>query len=290
MHYITINDLTQTIRRNVWKVPHDINCIIGVPRSGMICASIIASYLNLPLIDVDSFIEGHEPWGGERLQYYKANNKSIKKALIIDDTVSTGKGMLKMKDKLSNIKTDYQFIYGCVYLEGRADWAVDIYLEDVRKYTENFTKFVIYEWNIMQHHPPLMSKSLYDMDGVLCLDPPDERNTALYEAYIRNAVPLFIPRTKIGGIVTFRLTKYKVETEKWLKDNGVQYGSLTMFKAKSYDERNKMNIHPGVYKGEYYKQHPQYGLFVESSDEEAQIICKVAKKPVYCVSTNKLYQ
>ena len=62
-----------------------------------------------------------------------------------------------------------------------------------------------------------------------------------------------------------------------------------MFKAKSYDERNKMNIHPGVYKGEYYKQHPQYWLFVESSDEEAQIICKVAKKPVYCVSTNKLY-
>ena len=94
-------------------------------------------------------------------------------------------------------------------LKDGAEWAVDIYLEDVRKYTENFTKFVIYEWNIMQHHPPLMSKSLYDMDGVLCLDPPDERNTVLYEAYIRNAVLLFIPRTKIGGVVTYRLTKYK---------------------------------------------------------------------------------
>ena len=125
------------------------------------------------------------------------------------------------------------FIYMCIYLEGWGENSVDLYLEDVRKYTENFTKIVIYEWNIFQHHPDLMNKCLYDIDGVLCVEPPDERNEEQYVQYIKNAIPLFIPRTKIGGIITYRLIKNLDITQKWLNDNGIKYNELTMFNAKT---------------------------------------------------------
>ena len=288
MKYITISDLSTTIRNNIWKIPRDIDFIIGIPRSGMIAASIISSYLNVPLIDIESFISGLKPYGGSRLDYFLSNHVNTNKALVVDDTVYAGTSMTNTRNKLSKFK-DIQFIYSCVYLEGVGDKTVDIYLEDVRKYTKDFN-IVLYEWNILQHHDKFMERCLYDIDGVFCLDPPDERKNDEYINYIKTAKPLFIPRTKIGGIVTYRLIKNKEITEKWLHDNGVSYNELIMFDAMSWDERNKKNIPPEKYKADFYKQHDNYKLFVESNDYQAKRISEISGKPVYCVESNKLYQ
>ena len=288
MKYITISDLSTTIRNNIWKIPRDIDFIIGVPRSGMIAASIISSYLNVPLIDIESFIYGLKPYGGSRLDYFLSNHVNTNKALVVDDTVYAGTSMTSTRNKLSKFK-DIQFIYSCVYLEGVGDKTVDIYLEDVRKYTNDFN-IVLYEWNILQHHDKFMERCLYDIDGVFCLDPPDERKNDEYINYIKTAKPLFIPRTKIGGIVTYRLIKNKEITEKWLHDNGVSYNELIMFDAMSWDERNKRNIPPEKYKADFYKKHDNYKLFVESNDYQAKRISEISGKPVYCVESNKLYQ
>lgn len=274
MKYITLNDLTKTIRDNIWKIPRDIDFIIGIPRSGMIAASIISTYLNVPLIDVDSYCQGIKPHGGLRCSML--NQEKHNKALVIDDTVFNGTSMYKAKQKLSNIK-DIDFIYACVYLE------------DLRQYTNNFTNIVLYEWNIFQHYDSIMSKCLYDIDGVLCVEPPDERNEVEYLEYINNAIPLFIPKVKIGGIMSYRLIKNKEITENWLKKNGVQYNELIMFYANTWDERNRSGITPEQYKGEYYKSHDEYELFVESSDYQASRIAEISNKQVYCVGTNKMY-
>jgi hypothetical protein len=95
----------------------------------------------------------------------------------------------------------------CVYLEGSASQVVDFYLEDLRSYINSNCPIVLYEWNIFQHHSHFMQACLYDIDGVFCVEPPDERNEEEYLNYIANATPLFIPRTKLGGIVTYRLSK-----------------------------------------------------------------------------------
>lgn len=290
MKYITLNDLSETIRKNIWKIPRDIDFIIGIPRSGMIAASIISSYLNVPLIDVNSFIAGLEPTGGARLGYFNYNHHKTNKVLVIDDTVSSGRSMTEQKKKISEHGGELEFIYMCVYLEGWGEKVIDLYLEDVRKYTKNFTEIVYYEWNIFQHHSDEMKKFLFDIDGVFCLDPPDERNEEEYIKYIKNATPLFIPRTKIGGIITYRINKNKEITRKWLDDNGIMYNELITFNANSWDERHKSGISPEKYKGEYYKQHNNYKLFIESSDYQAKRIAEISSKPVYCVETNKLYQ
>lgn len=289
MKYITLSDLSKTVRDNIWKVPRDIDFIIGIPRSGMIAASLISSYLNVPLVDIDAFVNGVEPHGGLRLKYFKDKHKKTNKVLVIDDTVSNGTAMNKTKAKLSGVK-GLEFVYLCVYLEGRGGDVIDIYLEDLRMYTENFTKYVLYEWNIFQHHGDVMRRSLYDIDGVLCLDPPDERNEKEYINYIKDATPLFIPMSKIGGIITYRLEKNREITKNWLEKNNVTYDELIMFDANTWEERYRSRVTPEMYKGLYYKNHDKYNLFVESDDRQAKMIAEISKKPVYCVETNKLYQ
>ena len=67
MKYITLHDLTTTVRNNIYKIPHDIDFVIGIPRSGIIVGSIISEFLNVPLIDIDSYCAGSKPTGGNRL-------------------------------------------------------------------------------------------------------------------------------------------------------------------------------------------------------------------------------
>ena len=135
-----------------------------------------------------------------------------------------------------------------------------------------------------------MEKCLYDMDGVLCVDPPDERNEEEYQKYIMDAIPLFIPRTKIGGIMTYRLIKNMKVTQEWLKRYGITYNELSMFNADSWQKRKDSGISPEMFKGEYYRTHDNYQLFVESNDHQARRIHEISGKPVYCVETNKMYQ
>lgn len=287
MKYVTIAELSDVIRRNLWKIPRDIDFVIGVPRSGMIPASIIASFLNVPLIDINSYIAGMPPSGGSRLQYYEANHKTYGRALVVDDTIWKGTAMREAQNKLADIK-DMQFVYMCVFMEGRGEHLVDLYLADLRMFTNEYRNIVTYEWNIFQHHEKFMRRCLYDIDGVLCLEPPDERNEKVYLRYIAHATPLFLPRAKIGGIITYRLAKNKEITEKWLRDNGVSYGELIMFDASSWKQRRDAGISPATYKARYYASH-DYRLFVETDDCQAQEIARLSGKPVLCVSTNKMY-
>ena len=289
MKYITLQELTQTIRQNIWKIPRDIDFIIAIPRSGTICASIISEFLNVPLIDIDSFVAGVKPYGGGRLRHYNNKEHNTKRVLVVDDTVFSGWSKVKARERLKDF-TEYEFIFMVVYLEGPGKQYVDLYLEDVSMYTNNFTQLVLYEWNIFHHNEDIMESCLYDMDGVLCLDPPDELNTEAYVNYIKNATPLFIPSTKIGGIVTFRLIKYSDITTEWLKKQGVEYDYMMMFNAQSWEERARSGIEPGDWKGLIFKQLPQYKLFVESSSSQAETIAKVSGKPVLCIENNKMYE
>lgn len=286
MKYITLNELSACVRRNIYKVPHDIDFVMGVPRSGMIPASMVAEFINVPLIDVDSFCAGAKPTGGGRLKL--TDRRETKKVLVLDDTVFRGKSMNLTKEKLSRLNGQYKFIYAAVYLEGRGIDVIDFYFEDVRKYTHNFTQIVLYEWNIFHHIHSIMNYCMYDMDGVICLDPPDERNTEEYENYIKNATPLFTPTVPIGSIVTYRLKRYREITETWLGEQGVKYGDIIMFPAMSWDERNRTGITPEQFKASHYSK-SNAKIFVESNDNQAQRIHDLSGKPVLCVETNKFY-
>ena len=285
MKYVTLDDLNKTIRKNLYKIPHDIDFVIGVPRSGMIAASILSEFLNVPLIDINSFILGVSPSGGDRLNLIK--QEKTNKVLVIDDTTFSGKSMKAVKGKLKDMS--YDFIYSVVYLEGDAgSKEIDFYLEDMRHEDKGWENIYLYEWCLFNHYPHIMCKIMFDLDGVFCVDPTQDSDEEKYIEYIKNAVPLFTPKVNIGKIVTYRCNKYRAITEEWLHNNGIHYYALWMVNASNYIERHCIAPSSAQYKAAVYKN-DDCQLFVESNDWQAQQIHKLSGKPVLCVESNKLY-
>lgn len=290
MKFVTVSELNEAVRKNIWKIPRDIDFVIGIPRSGVLAGALIAEYLNCPLVDLDSFCAGAKPTGGARLRYWKPKHPvGKKKVLVTDDTVWGGGSKITARRKLSSFSSDFEFIYLAVFLEGPGRDKVDIWLEDVTMYTNGFRENVIYEWNIIHHNEGTMEASLYDIDGVFCVDPPDERDEEKYLEYIKDATPLFIPTPEIGGIISYRLRKNEGITREWLQRYGVSYRRLTLFPADTWEQRNASGISPEQFKGDYYRNASWARLFVESDDRQARRIHEISGKPVYCVSTNSFY-
>ena len=100
MNFKTINDLNNTISKNIYKIPNDIDLIVGVPRSGLFVANIIALYLNLPLADFDSFFNKKFFSCGETKKkenwIKKITDKT--KVLIVEDSSISGNSLYKLKE------------------------------------------------------------------------------------------------------------------------------------------------------------------------------------------------
>lgn len=285
MIYTSFEDMANCIRRNLWKVPADVDLIVGVPRSGMIAAMMVAEFLNKRVTDIDSFIAGHVMDSGGRGRMIR--NGIASNILVIDDTVYSGGAMQRAKDKLKPLEDSYHILYGCIYAEGKgAKNKVDIYFEE--NYTLSGGKLYLYEWNILHHYPSRTKYMMWDMDGIICKDPPDDANTAAYEAYLPNAVPMIIPTIPIEAICTYRLEKYRKVTEEWLKRNGIEVKQVIMFNASTREERNAISS-PGYYKGKMYKEAKWAKLFIESEEHQAEKIHRVSGKPVFCYSNGRMY-
>lgn len=271
MNYRTISDLNNIILKRLHTVSRDIDLIVGVPRSGMLPANLLALYLNKPFTDIDSFIAGHIFKCGARGQFI--DNKEFRKVLVIDDSISSGRAMIEVKEKLAERERDFEIIYSVVYMVSGKEEMVDHYFEMVALPR-------CFQWNILNH--TILEKSCFDIDGVLCVDPTTEQNDdgERYIDFLLNATPLYIPGAKIGTLVTSRLEKYRPQTEEWLRRNGVKYDKLIMLDAPDMQARQRMNCH-GSFKASEYKK-SRYSLFVESEPHQAAQINQLTGKPVLC--------
>jgi len=284
MIYTSYEDLSDVVRQNAWKIPADVDLIVGVPRSGMIPALMLAELLNKRCADLDAFIEGREMSCGNRQQFMSAGK--TEKVLVIDDTLYSGAAMRKTRERLAPLEDKYKILYACVYAEGKkAKNAVDIYLYDIWRPGE---KMWLYEWNVLHHYPKKTEVSMWDVDGLVCKNPPDDRNTSAYEAYLPNAIPIIVPTTKVGAFVTYRLEKYRGVTEEWLKNHGIEYGELVMFNAPDRDTRNG-TMSPAKYKARLYKAATWAQIFYESDADQAERIFQRTGKPVFCYENGKMY-
>lgn len=271
MYYRNISDLNQIILKRLSILPRDFDLVVGIPRSGMLPANLLALYLNKPYTDIHSFLNGHIYKAGARGQFFDA--REFKKVLVVDDSVASGAALEESKASLKHLSPDFDFSYCAVYVAPGKEKMVDFYFEVVP-----LPRY--FQWNIFNHTG--LEKACFDIDGVLCADPTADQNDdgEKYLDFIRNASPLYIPGSRIGTIVTSRLEKYRKETEAWLAKNNVKYNELVMLDLPDMEARQKANNH-AAHKAETYKSKP-YVLFVESSLEQAREINRIAKKPVLC--------
>lgn len=284
MNFITVAELNKDIINNLYKIPRDIDVVVGVPRSGMLAATLIALYLNKPLSDLDSF--------GEKRLYSLGMSKNVsgcvtqfdkvRKALVIEDSSSTGRSIKRAKEKLKEVEQYIECIYMAAYVCKETESMVDISFRKVEQPR-------VFEWNFMQHG--FLKTACVDIDGVLCIDPSSEENDdgEKYRKFIREAKPKYIPTAEIGWIVTSRLEKYRENTEEWLQRQGIIYDHLYMMNVESAEKRRRLGNH-AKFKAEIFKNAKGAMWFIESEKEQAEEIAKLTGKAVFCVGSERFFK
>lgn len=281
MNFITFEQFSECIYKNIYKIPRDIDLIIGIPRSGTLAANLLALYINLPYTDINSFMSRMPLKSGNtrKCRSWIGSIEEAKHILVVDDSISSGRAMKEAKCLISDSDFHGKVTYMAVYALSISCHMVDIYFSICEQPR-------MFEWNYM-HHWALQYMCM-DIDGVICEDPKFRENDdgKRYHHFLKNAVPKIIPTQNVGKLVTARLEKYRSETEEWLRDNKVSYGDLVMMPQKSAQERMRAGNH-AEFKAEIYKNSDSI-LFIESDYAQAVEICRISQKPVFCVGNKSM--
>lgn len=92
-------------------LPTDIDCVIGVPRGGLVVANMIALNFGVSLSTPDCFLRG-EVW-----QSFSLNKtKDFKRVLVVEDWVSSGNAIISAVKRLEAVFPDCKFILASLVL------------------------------------------------------------------------------------------------------------------------------------------------------------------------------
>ena len=256
-HVITFEDVFGLAVDWADILPKDFDCIIGVPRSGLLIANVLATKMGKPLSTADDFVRGIV-WCSkdhEKPSVYK-------RVLLVEDAVDSARAMKADIEKLHQYNPSLDVKTACLSPTSKAmqEW-IDYYYASV-----NDTPA---EWHM---HSFFKNKVLaVDLDGVL-----------LDEA---TGNPLYIPTFKVEAVITARVESEREKVEAWLKDHGVRYNQLIMFQGAEA-ERSFENI--TRYKAKSV-QSVGAQWFWESESYQAEEISGLTKIPVYCPTNRMIY-
>lgn len=285
---LTVNDLANDAFKLSSMIPSDVKAIVGVARSGMTPANIVATMLHLPLLAVRQTLNDVVPVGnGWRMggNNHVGINK-FDKVAVIDDTSMTGNSYRAIDNLLRDTFNDY--VTCSVYVNPLATKKPDIYVHELPWPH-------LLEWNLF--NSVLSPNCATDFDGVLCHDCASwqDDDGVQYEAFLKNAIPKYLSRkVPIPLIVTARIEKYRKQTVDWLERHNVQFEKLVMHPAKSLRERRKNDI--AAFKAHHFeewakrhKPRPKPLMFIESDDHQAKAINAITGRLVICPSTVEVY-
>jgi orotate phosphoribosyltransferase len=255
--------------------------IVGIPRSGMLAASLLALHLNLPLTDVQGLIDGRVLQAGPR--YTGAVTgllDEVANVLVVDDSILFGRQLQAVKERIGAAGLPHSVRYAAMYPAPGSEHHVDLFFETVETPR-------CFEWNLM-HHPWVLSKTCMDIDGVLCRDPTPAENDdgPEYQRFLQGADRRYLPSAPVRWLVTSRLEKYRAATEDWLAAHGVEYEELLMMDYADMAARRAANAY-APFKAEVYERTGAI-LFVESSAKLAPEIARLSGKSVFCTETRKM--
>jgi hypothetical protein len=250
------------VARELHRLPRDVDLVLGIPHSGLPAAWLVARALDRPCLELDAWLTSGATSGAPALR-----------VLLVDDCVATGATMAsataRIRERLPQANVVTVAIFGDVDAAAHADLVL-----------EPCGVPRAFEWTLFRE--PLVGRSCYDLDGVLCPDPPadDDDDGARYLDFITTTPPLMIPSGRIRRIVTARLEKYRAPTEDWLHRRGIAFDELVMIDLPSAEERHRRGG-LGLFKAEVYKGDPAAQLFIESNSQQARTIARRSGKPTF---------
>lgn len=241
--------------------------VVGLPRSGMIPAALIATMHKVPLADLHTYNRGL-CWP-VRGHIEKLPETPIR-VLMVDDTVRHG---VTMKWALQSVARKDEITRFAVWEEtgpnGHHDFAAG-----------RVAGPRAFPWNIWRSRA--LQTAACDMDGVLCRDPTKEENDdgPHYLEFMGSVRPLYRPQYELQSIITGRREKYRAQTEGWLIRHGVRYKKLLMkFDALAHDQSKAKHI-----------QQTGPALYIESDPRQAAKIAQQVRIPVFCTGNQRVYR
>jgi len=256
-------------------LPVDITGVVGIPRSGMLPASVIATHLHLPL---GEFNNGRINWlaNGWRSQQLRPGEK----LLFIDDTVYNGHTLSRVRNVFGD-----EHVYACVY--ARPQTAIKS-IFDICYRLVPFIHFL--EWNLINgclangevtyHLKSIIRDGIgCDFDGVIVHD--EMTKGVLHTPYLipkRSPVPLVITGRGVDEMEpTLQLiAKYKINIRQ-------------IIMRPLHVPNNLYDI--AKWKASVFKQFPNLGVYVESSAYQSQIIAEELEETgqyVLCIEDGHL--
>lgn len=281
MNFRSIADLNHDILSNLHRIPKTVDVVVGIPRSGLMAASLVALALNLPLADIDGFANGRILASGitRRRKTWASEFGDLRHALVVDDSINSGGSMTLAREKLAGMSSSIDITYGAIYGVEQAAAHVDLVFQIVPQPR-------VFEWNVMHHE--ILGSACVDIDGVLCADPTHAENDdgLAYISFLNNARPFLSPTRKIGTLVTSRLEKYRPQTEAWLKEHGIDHERLVMLDLPDAATRRRLRAHAD-FKGDFYRKSASV-LFIESEVDQARKIANISGKDVLCIANQQM--
>jgi len=256
-HVVTFEDFFGLAVDWADKLPNDFECILGVPRNGLLIANVLALKMGKPLSTADDFVRGIV-WASR--DYEKPTVYT--KVLLVEDAVDTARAMKSDLAKLKAYNPDLEVKTACLFTQN-----------------PEMQKWLDYYYAVAHDAPAEWHMHSFFKNTVLAVD----LDGVLLEEKTGN--PLLIPAFHVEAVVTARLENERPFVESWLKRHNVKYNQLIMFQ-RAAEERSLLNL--AKYKAESI-QKVGAEWFWESEPELAEAICGIAKLPVYCPTNHRIY-
>lgn len=263
------------------QIDERIKGIIGIPRSGLIPASILATNMHLPLFSIDK--------EGKLIQLQtggRAENLSITdgKWLLVDDTCVSGTAIKKAAEKLGLSRDEYVSL--AIYCDNlkSVDFGAFLY------YAPHFLEWCFVNTFYAKH-------AYFDLDGIICedwIDPKGEYTEFGNPDRIKflyNAKPIYLPRKFPIKIITARPIAFAAITMQWLQKMQIKVEEI-YFWEEHPDERWKHPLTVAEWKADILsriKKRRHVNFYIESNPSQALAIMQLAALPVICPMAEEVF-
>lgn len=285
VYFVSTAQLVTDVWRLIAELPPDLSAIVGVARSGLLPATLIAQALHLPLWIVRSKSEEVVPAeSGWRLQETD-QLEADKPVLLVDDTSMSGRSLLQAETLAR--RQFPKVLTAVIYRHPKSTFYPDFQVHDL-----GWPHLL--EWNAF--NSIISECSATDLDGIICQDCPStmDDDGEKYLEFLRTAKPKYLMRrNRVPMIVTARLEKYRAETMAWLERYGVQCEELVMLPCQTLEERRQRDI--SAFKAEHFQRFMQRKIpllphiFWESDPVQAERIAWISQGLVVCPAISQIY-
>lgn len=270
MNFASCQDLTCDVLELVpYCAERRVSAIYGVPRSGMLPATILATALHLPL-----GMAGGQARTGRRVDAAPLHLDGP--ALLIDDSVNHGGSMKTARAAMVGMN----FVTAAVYMTPGSERLVDTFVRHLPGPR-------VFQWNLF--HCQKTPQIMFDLDGVFCFDPTvHDDDGPEYQAALREALPKRTATWPVGWITTNRIERWRGITLDWLSRHRIEVANDVLMQPYETASERRAATTPAAFKAQCYCEARGCLLFVESHQSQAVEIARLSGRPVLALDTMRL--